>query len=158
MITPAWTVNATSKIIYGLVPPLLNGTHVHGRWEEEQRRLDLLITGTFPQPNAHGIVGQSYQDAAVRHGKLDEYAVESATLVEDGRVDLPPMTTSAQAEGAIDGVYTDYKLANVFSTAFKYSRYDRVAPAASALAGTATRTASASERYTEDASTKKKEL
>ena len=69
------------------------------------------------------------------------------------------MTTSAQAEGAIDGVYTDYKLEQFYLTAFRYSRYDRAAPAASALAGAKMRTASASERHTEDTNTKtKKEL
>ena len=52
------------------------------------------------------------------------------------------MTTSAQAEGAIEGVYTDYKLANVFSTRFKFSRYERVAKKVPA---TSKRTASTSE-------------
>ena len=144
--TPAWNVTVTSKQIYGLVKPLLNETHVHGKWEEEQRRLDLLLHGAFPQPDAHGIVGQSYQDGTVRHGKLDAYAADSpADLANNSTSEralwLAPMTTSAQAEGAIEGVYTDYKLANVFSTRFKFSRYDRVAMKAPA----AKRTASTSE-------------
>ncbi len=57
---------------------------------------------------------------------------------------LPPMTTSAQAEGAIEGVYTDYKLPNTASTNFAYSRYHRTVgqPPKQALAK---RTASTSE-------------
>ena len=39
------------------------------------------------------------------------------------------MTTSAQAEGAIEGVFTEYKLAAPFDTAFKYSRFDDATPA-----------------------------
>ena len=124
--TPNWAVNVTSKQIYGLLPPLLNATHVHGRWEEDQRRLDLNIRGAYPQPDAHGIVGQSYQDATVRRGKLDEYAadddVDEASAA--GSAPLPPMRTSAQAEGAIEGVYTEYQLRNFLSTRFAYSRYD----------------------------------
>ena len=37
---------------------------------------------------------------------------------------LPPFTTSAQAEGAIEGVYTDYRLKYPSSTNFTYSRFD----------------------------------
>ena len=33
----------------------------------------------------------------------------------------------AQAEGAIEGTWTDYKLASDFATDFKYSRFDSVA-------------------------------
>jgi len=142
--TAAWTVNVTSKAIYGLVPPLLNQTHVHGIWEEGQRRLDLLIHGAYPQPDAHGIVGQSYQDGTVRHGKLDEYAADD-TSTDAPRGSLPPMTTSAQAEGAIEGVYTEYKLSNPFSTAFKYSRYEHTAARPRGGLPQAMRTASATE-------------
>ena len=39
------------------------------------------------------------------------------------------MMTSAQAEGAIEGVYTDYKLPSTFSTDFKFSRYALIARA-----------------------------
>ena len=145
--TPSWTVNVTSKVIYGLVQPLLNVTHVTGRWEEDQRRLDLSISGAFPQPDAHGIVGQSYQDATIRHGKLDEYAADAnGPAALDGTSQaLPPMTTSAQAEGAIEGVHTDYKLESIFSTDFKYSRYHHVRSKAPAAAA-GRRIASATER------------
>ena len=64
----------------GLVPPLLNDTHIHGRWEEDQKRFDISIKGAFPQPDAHGVIGQSYQDTRVRNGKLDTYAIEQASV------------------------------------------------------------------------------
>jgi len=132
--TALWNVTITSKAIFGLVPPLLNATHVHGRWDEYQRRLDIIIHGAFPQPNAHGIVGQSYRDASVRSGKMDVYAADAA-LEESApnaeHTPLPPMTTVAQAEGAIDGVFTDYKLLNVLSTSFRFSHFDDPMDAAS---------------------------
>ena len=37
------------------------------------------------------------------------------------------MTTSAQAEGAIDGTHTDYKLAGAFATTFAFSHYHETA-------------------------------
>ena len=137
--TSAWTVNVTSKPIYGLVAPYTDNTYesYHGRWQPFQRRLDIAIKGDFPQPDAHGIIGQSYQDEEKRHGRLDEYLIErdDAGLFATADGQLPPMTTSAQAEGAIEGVYTDYKLgadknteqlghlSSVWTYAFKYSRY-----------------------------------
>lgn len=65
------------------------------------------------------------------HGKFDS----------DGM--LPPMTTKAQAEGAIEGVYTDYKVSGVLSTRFNYSRFDKMAQAPKQK--TVKRTASTSE-------------
>jgi hypothetical protein len=131
--TSMWEVNVTSKPIYALVAPFANDTYesYHGRWEPDQRRLDISIHGAFPQLDAHGVIGQSYQDTRVRNGKLDQYDIEEATadtaykfnVSSDGR--LPPMTTSAQAEGAIDGIYSDYQVKTPSETAFAYSRYDR---------------------------------
>jgi len=129
--TSTWSVNVTSKPIYGLVAPYTNDTYesYHGRWQPFQRRLDISIKGDFPQPDAHGIIGQSYRDEQKRHGRLDEYLIErdDAGLFANADGQLPPMTTSAQAEGAIEGVYTDYKLSADKKTnrlgTFKYSRY-----------------------------------
>ena len=62
----------------------------------------------------HGIFGQAYDD--------DEMAV-------NGAVDSPTgneWTTKAQGEGAIEGSIAEYKLADGFSTDFKYSRFDAV--------------------------------
>ena len=43
------------------------------------------------------------------------------------------VTTSAQGEGAIEGVYTDYQITSPFDTNFKYGRFDAVAAGTSAL-------------------------
>lgn len=60
---------------------------------------------------------------------------------------LPVMTTSAQAEGALDGMYTDYMLKSGASPEFKFSTYHRVAKAGAArdLLHTRARSASTSE-------------
>ena len=146
--SPMWTVNITSKPIYGLVQPLLNETHVHGHWQEDQRRFDILIHGTFPQPDAHGIVGQSYRDTSVRNGKLDEYGIDAfggTTTQPDSEGMLPPLTTSAQAEGAIEGVYTDYRLHNMWSTDFVFSKFRLAAMPTTGLGAIGKRTASTTE-------------
>jgi hypothetical protein len=126
--TPTWQVNVTSKPIYGLVQPLVNETHTHGHWALDQKRLDLVIDGNFPQPDAHGIVGQSYRDETVRNGKLDAYGIDEFGNVDVNRTTseglLPPLTTSAQAEGAIEGVHKDYKLSSLWSSDFKFSKFD----------------------------------
>jgi len=125
--TPTWAVNVTSKPIYGLVQPWANETHTHGYWQENQKRLDISISGTFPQTDAHGVIGQSYQAGLVRNGKQDTYPIDSNATDASSDGFLPPYTTSAQAEGAIDGMYTDYKLSSHISTEFKYSRFNQVA-------------------------------
>ena len=158
VVTPTWRVNVTSKPIYNLVPPLVNETHVHGRWDEEQRRFDIALNGVFPQPDAHGIVGQSFRDHRVRDGKLDVYGVDD-TLVTNGSAArmnadgiLPQMTTIAQAEGAIEGVYTDYWLESMFSRDFRYSSFDfpRVAAVGARTQPLSTRAASTTSVENED--------
>ena len=76
----------------------------------------------------HGIVGQSFDGSKVAvSGKQDDYG------------NGPEFTTSAQAEGAIEGTYKDYIMPTPFATAFKYGRFDATAPIAprnvSALSG-----------------------
>ena len=66
----------------------------------------------------HGIIGQSYDgDDVGIDGKLDARTESEST-------------TTAQAEGAIEGHYTDYKMPTAFATDFKYSRFSAVAPVA----------------------------
>ena len=48
-------------------------------------------------------------------GKMDEYAAEVATGGGNADRKLPPMTSAAQAEGAMEGVYIDHLL---FSLAY----------------------------------------
>jgi len=60
----------------------------------------------------HGLIGQSYDgDDTPIDGRLDEYKGKD-------------VTTSAMAEGAIEGTASDYELAHKFATRFKYSRFD----------------------------------
>jgi len=63
----------------------------------------------------HGIFGQAYDD--------DDLAIDGAV----DKATKDEMTTTAQGEGAIEGVLADYKVAAPFVTAFKYSRFDAVA-------------------------------
>lgn len=123
--TSEWTINVTSKPIYGLVQPIINETHVHGRWLVDQRRFDVVVTGVYPNPEAHGVVGQSFRGGAMKPGRLDDYDIEHRPELASSEGMLPPFTTSAQAEGALEGVYTDYKLPSAFSTGFKYSAYSK---------------------------------
>jgi len=60
----------------------------------------------------HGIFGQAYDG--------DKIAVDGAVDTERGTV----TTTKAQAEGAIEGTWTDYKMEAKFATQFKYTRFD----------------------------------
>ena len=53
------------------------------------------------------------------------------------------LTTVAQAEGAIDGVYTDYMLSEPYEPSFKYSKFGSK-PSAFVVEDAATRTRSAS--------------
>ena len=76
----------------------------------------------------HGIIGQSFDGSQLAvTGKQDQYT------------DAPEFTTSAQAEGAIEGNYTQYMLAAPFATTFAYDRFGattHVAPRdAKALSG-----------------------
>jgi len=59
----------------------------------------------------HGILGQAYdQDNLAVDGKIDEEKTGEST-------------TTAQAEGAIEGSWEDYIVSSKFSTDFKYSRF-----------------------------------
>merc|ERR1719229_1666281 len=60
----------------------------------------------------HGIFGQAYDG--------DKIAVDGAVDTDRGTV----TTTKAQAEGAIEGTWTDYKMESKFATQFKYTRFD----------------------------------
>jgi hypothetical protein len=66
---------------------------------------------------AHGLIGQSFSFNGPRvDGRKDDYS-------------KPEVTTSAQAEGAIEGVGSDYMLSSEFDVRFKYSRFDSTASA-----------------------------
>jgi len=68
---------------------------------------------TLGRTAPHGIVGQSFDGSLIAvSGKQDKYG------------DAPEYTTTAQAEGAIEGVFTEYIMPSPFDTNFKYSRFD----------------------------------
>ena len=49
---------------------------------------------------------------------------------QDKYGDAPEFTTTAQAEGAIEGTFTDYIMPSSFATTFKYDRFDAKGPVA----------------------------
>ena len=112
-----WEVNVTRHPIYN---------HVEGpstwRFDMAMRPLDGTgFEGEFGRTSSsclpHGIIGQAYDgDSIGISGKVDNY-----TPVNNFHV----ITTSAQAEGAIEGSHSDYKLKSAVSTNFKYSRFER---------------------------------
>jgi hypothetical protein len=89
-----------------------------GLLNKQKSLLDVSVKALYDADHdvvaPHGIFGQSYDgdDIAV-DGKLDK---------RDG----DESTTEAQAEGALEGVIADYRIAanDPYSPAFKYSRYD----------------------------------
>ena len=126
-----WEVNVTSKPIYNGLPG-----NAEWRFDVNMRPLDDIPTlaakhgsSTIGTIAPHGIIGQSFDndDIAVI-GALDKYT------------GLTEMTTKAQAEGFIEGNFMDYKMTEVFATAFKFSRFDARLPVpprnVSALTGT----------------------
>ena len=88
------------------------GRPVYDRLTGPEHRVDLHIQTRTPTLTRapHGLVGQGFVGNP-RTGRRDQYP-------ESGN-----FTTTAWAEGAIDGRPDDYVLASPASTAFKYSRF-----------------------------------
>ena len=104
--TTEWEITVTGQPIYSRI----DGPH---------RRIDLELKQKVSdhefklQP--HGLVGQSFDgDDAARHGRLDAYPPPNATA---------EFTTSAMAQGAIDGVAAEYVMGSRYATSFKYSAF-----------------------------------
>ena len=105
--------------------PIYN--HVEGpstwRFDMAMRPLDGTgFEGEFGRTSSsclpHGIIGQAYDgDSLGIGGKVDNYTPVNPNI--------PVITTSAQAEGAIEGSHSDYKLTSAVSTDFKYTRFGR---------------------------------
>lgn len=76
--------------------------------------VDTLYDADHDVVAPHGLIGQSYDgDLVGLDGAQDDYKNSGEE-----------MTTTAQAEGAIEGVGADYKISHGFTTDFKYSRFD----------------------------------
>lgn len=103
VVTSEWEVVITPQPVYD---------HVAG----PTKRLDVQVKARVPEEKfavpPHGIIGQSWdRDHVAVNGKQDVYP------------NTGEFTTSAMAEGAIEGAAIDYLMPSRFSTAFKYSRY-----------------------------------
>ena len=70
---------------------------------------------------AHDLLGQTYDgDGSPTSGKGDDYRKHA---------EGSPVRTRAQAEGTIEGVADDYRLAHPFATEFRFSRFEASAAA-----------------------------
>ena len=95
------------------------GNPVYGRIDGPRHRLDISITQKVPDHlfavAPHGIIGQSYDgDGVPRKGKLDIYPPRNV---------VANFTTSAMADGAIDGSANDYEMKSIFDTTFEFGRF-----------------------------------
>ena len=84
---------------------------VYNRLKGAERRIDFWIQGPL---FAHGILGQGL--ARPREGRHDVYPKKGN------------YTTRAQAEDAIDGIFTDYIVNGPFDTSFRYSLFNSTTP------------------------------
>ena len=103
---PDWEVSVQSRPVFDRI----NGP---------KHRLDLSLRPLLPEARLaewpHGLIGQSFDgDARPRRGKEDDY-------------NAPVVWMTAQAEGAIEGIADDYRVASPFATAFRFSRFDPLA-------------------------------
>jgi len=109
-----WEVNVTCRTLYKPVSGTSRMTQ-----DVTIRTLDdnEFLSAKYGKANVHlvaphGIIGQSFTPGLqLKDGKLDNYT------------DAAEVTTTAQAEGAIEGVYTDYEV-KAWSPVYKYSRFD----------------------------------
>lgn len=104
--TGPWTVTIGAKPVYDWL------------WGAK-KRIDVKISlraGASVTP--HGLVGQSFRKGAQkRDGRRDTYPISG------------PYMTTAQAEGSIEGVYTDYLVDGPHGRSFLYSTFDTKASA-----------------------------
>jgi len=119
-----WTLTVTGRPVYNLITG-------------PEHRLDVGVNAkgdAAARSQPHGIVGQSFASSAVRNGKVgaptfplpSPHRAPPSCLLR--QVDVYPdsgeFTTSAMAEGAIDGSASDYEVATMFATEFAFSRFN----------------------------------
>ena len=91
------------------------GNHVYNRLYGPHHRLDLELNAkgdAAARYSPHGIIGQSFAHREPRNGSVDHYP------------DAGDFTTSAMAEGAIEGEASAYEVATAHATHFAFSRFD----------------------------------
>ena len=92
----------------------VHGQPVYRSLSGPKHRLDVIATARVTENllSAHGIIGQSFDgDGKPRFGRRDVYPMEG------------DFTTSAQAEGAIEGNEKDYVLTHKFDIMYTHSRF-----------------------------------
>jgi len=109
--TPQWLITTTSKVMPGILHAT---TCANGRCV-----INVAVKPLFDADRAevapHGLIGQSYDgDGLAVMGSTDEY-------------NRREITTSAMGEGAIEGVASDYKMADKFATTFAFTRFGKTA-------------------------------
>ena len=87
--------------------------HVYNRLQGPKVRLDFNLQ-KLTTARSHGILGQSYYLPNFKNGREDVYPDEGE------------FTTSAMAEGVIEGSAHDYVVPSPYATSFKYSKYDQI--------------------------------
>lgn len=103
MSTPEWEITVARKPVY-------NSLTENIRWRLDVR---IKLLKQYGIENVHGIIGQTFQkNKSYKVGKTDNYT---------GKIYVK---TSAQAEGIIDGIYTDYIIKNVLTHDYKYSMFE----------------------------------
>ena len=108
---------------------IISNKPVYNRLSGPLHRLDLGIEQKVSDAefavSPHGIIGQSFDgDSIPRIGKLDDYP---------SRSNATEFTTSAMAEGAIEGTAADYEVASGYETRCKYSRFNWTSSARASL-------------------------
>ena len=98
--TSDWWIKALALPVYDRI----SGAH---------HRIDLTVTSKTSAA-AHGILGQSFSPNTF----------ESTNGAHDTYPDSGTFTTSAQAEGAIEGTSSDYSVQSIYGTYFKYSLFN----------------------------------
>jgi hypothetical protein len=98
--TPGWEISIVSFDVFGYIsgPP----KNVNVRFKRLSR-----------SGNVHGLIGQSFMFNKTLNGKLDKYPTHGT------------YTTTAMAEGAIEGTPDDYIVKYNFDKNFKFSRSKR---------------------------------
>lgn len=105
IFTPTWRFHAKIR-------------EVHGWMEGPRRRVDIVFAPRKELSCApHGVVGQSFDRE--RSGTTDVYPGRNAGV---------HFTTSAMAEGAIDGTAHEYEVRTPHTTAFTYSHFEDCVP------------------------------
>ena len=101
--TPNWNITIVRRPIYNSLTNNMN-------WRLDTK---IKLKSKYGIKNVHGIIGQTFQKNRIfTTGKRDDYS--GKTYVK----------TSAQAEGVIDGVFTDYIMKDIASHRYKYSMFE----------------------------------